>query len=100
MTKRPATQQFDSYHPRMMEVIQQVNKVIVGKQDVIELTLVAMLAGGHVLLEDVPGVGKTKLVQALAHSLGCTFKRIQFTPDLLPSDVTGILYLSSAETNV
>jgi MoxR-like ATPase len=71
-----------------------VAQVIVGKDGVIELCLVAMLCEGHVLLEDVPGIGKTTLAKALARSVGCTFKRIQFTPDLLPSDVTGILYFN------
>ncbi|MBV9120098.1 MAG: MoxR family ATPase [Chloroflexi bacterium] len=71
------------------ELIANVEKVIVGKRDVVELTLVALLCQGHVLIEDVPGVGKTTLAKAFARSLGCTFKRIQFTPDLLPSDITG-----------
>jgi MoxR-like ATPase len=75
-------------------VTENVAKVIVGKDDVIELCLVALLCEGHVLLEDVPGIGKTTLAKALARSVGCTFKRIQFTPDLLPSDVTGILYFN------
>ncbi len=65
-------------------------KVIIGKRNVVELSLVALLAEGHVLLEDVPGVGKTMMVRALAKSVGADFKRIQFTPDLLPSDVTGV----------
>ncbi len=73
-------------------VIENVSKVIIGKEDVIQLALVALLAEGHVLFEDVPGVGKTTLSKALARSLGCTFSRIQFTPDLLPSDVTGIYW--------
>ena len=67
-----------------------IARVIVGKEDVIELVLVAMLSDGHILLEDVPGIGKTTLAKAIARSVGCTFKRIQFTPDLIPSDVTGI----------
>ena len=71
-----------------------VAKVIVGKDDVIELCLVALLCEGHLLLEDVPGIGKTTLAKALARSIGCSFRRIQFTPDLLPSDVTGILYFN------
>jgi MoxR-like ATPase len=71
-----------------------VAQVIVGKDDVIELCLVAVLCEGHVLLEDVPGIGKTTLAKALARSIGCSFRRIQFTPDLLPSDVTGILYFN------
>jgi MoxR-like ATPase len=71
------------------QLIENVEKVIVGKRDVIELTLIALLCQGHVLLEDVPGVGKTTLAKAFAKSLGCSFRRIQFTPDLLPSDITG-----------
>src|SRR5262252_475654 len=71
-------------------VIANVERVIVGKQEAVRLTLIAVLCGGHVLIEDVPGVGKTVLAKAIARSIGCTFKRIQFTPDLLPSDVTGI----------
>ena len=71
------------------ELIANVEKVIVGKRDVVELTLVALLCQGHVLIEDVPGVGKTTLAKTFARSLGCSFKRIQFTPDLLPTDITG-----------
>jgi len=72
------------------KIRENVQRVIVGKDDVINLALVGVLCEGHILLEDVPGIGKTTLARALAASLGCTFKRIQFTPDLLPSDVTGI----------
>jgi MoxR-like ATPase len=75
-------------------IIANVARVIVGKDEVIELCLVALLCEGHVLLEDVPGIGKTTLAKAIARSVGCTFRRIQFTPDLLPSDVTGILYFN------
>jgi MoxR-like ATPase len=71
-------------------VMDNVEQVIVGKRREIELTLLALLCGGHVLIEDVPGVGKTVLAKAIAGSLGCVFKRIQFTPDLLPSDITGV----------
>lgn len=73
---------------------ENVGKVIVGKRDVIELVLVALLTEGHILIEDVPGLGKTVLARAVARSLGLRFKRIQFTPDLLPSDVTGIHYFN------
>ena len=69
-----------------------VGKVIVGKKETIELVMVALLCEGHVLIEDVPGIGKTMLAKAVARSLGCSFKRIQSTPDLLPSDVIGIHY--------
>jgi MoxR-like ATPase len=72
------------------QVIDNVERVIVGKRGEVSLALVALLCKGHVLIEDVPGVGKTMLAKAIAKSIGCTFKRIQFTPDLLPSDVTGI----------
>lgn len=66
-----------------------IRQVIVGKDDVIDLMLISLLCSGHVLIEDIPGMGKTTLVSALASSLGCTFRRIQFTPDVLPSDITG-----------
>ncbi|MBC5636344.1 MoxR family ATPase [Ornithinibacillus sp. BX22] len=78
------------YNEKVGKVIENINKVMIGKEDVAVLSLVALLAEGHVLLEDVPGVGKTMLVRTLAKSLDCDFKRIQFTPDLLPSDVTGV----------
>ncbi|OZS78180.1 AAA family ATPase [Tetzosporium hominis] len=71
-------------------VLENISKVIIGKREVAELSVAALLAGGHILLEDVPGVGKTMLVRALAKSTGANFRRIQFTPDLLPSDVVGV----------
>ena len=71
------------------KVRENVEKVIVGKSDVVELVIVALLCEGHVLIEDIPGVGKTVLAKSVARSLGCTFHRIQCTPDLLPSDITG-----------
>lgn len=75
---------------RMIYALQQnIAKAIVGKEEAIEYALIALLCKGHVLIEDVPGVGKTTLASALAKSLDCSFKRIQFTPDLMPSDVTG-----------
>ena len=71
-------------------VVGNVDKVIVGKHREVQLAFVAMLCQGHVLIEDVPGVGKTVLAKSLAKSIGCSFRRIQFTPDLLPSDITGV----------
>ena len=73
---------------------ENIQKVIVGKDETINLTLAAVLCEGHILLEDVPGIGKTTLARALATSLGCSFRRIQFTPDLLPSDVTGLSWFN------
>ena len=74
------------------KIRENINKVIVGKDDVIEHLLITMVCSGHLLLEDVPGTGKTMLAKAAAKSIDCQFKRIQFTPDLLPSDLTGINY--------
>ena len=71
-------------------VVANVERVIVGKRDVVQLTLISLLCRGHSLIEDVPGVGKTVLAKSFARSIGCRFRRIQFTPDLLPSDVTGV----------
>lgn len=75
---------------QIQAVLNNIEKVMIGKREIAELSTVALLAGGHVLLEDVPGVGKTMMVRALAKSVGANFKRIQFTPDLLPSDVVGV----------
>src|SRR6186997_2670419 len=71
-------------------VLSNVERVIVGKRGEVEFALIALACQGHLLIEDVPGVGKTVLAKSLARATGCTFKRIQFTPDLLPSDVTGV----------
>jgi MoxR-like ATPase len=76
---------------------EKIQKVIIGNDEMINLTLVAVLCEGHLLLEDVPGIGKTTLARSLATSLGCTFRRIQFTPDLLPSDVTGLNWFNQKE---
>lgn len=89
---------------RRNEIVSSVRsaiaRVMVGKQEVIDLTLICLLSKGHVLLEDVPGLGKTTLVNALAHALGCTYRRIQFTPDVTPSDVTGysIINMNTGKT--
>ncbi len=72
------------------KITENIKRVILGKDDVVELSLVALLAAGHLLIEDVPGVGKTMLARGLAGSIGCKFHRIQFTPDLLPTDITGV----------
>jgi MoxR-like ATPase len=72
------------------EIVENVAKVIIGKKPVIERALAAVIAQGHLLIEDVPGVGKTMLAKSISVSIGCTFKRIQFTPDLLPSDIVGV----------
>ncbi|HWO93372.1 MAG TPA: AAA family ATPase, partial [Dehalococcoidia bacterium] len=78
--------------PRVIaeRIAENVERVIVGKSREVRLALVALLSQGHLLLEDVPGVGKTVLARSLARSTGCSFRRIQFTPDLLPTDVTGV----------
>jgi len=74
----------------LKNIVENVERVIIGKREAIELAVCAVLSKGHVLIEDVPGVGKTSLVYALARSLDCSFRRIQFTPDILPSDITGL----------
>ncbi|UOQ84381.1 AAA family ATPase [Gracilibacillus salinarum] len=78
------------YQKEVAQILENIEKVLIGKEREVTLSLVALLTDGHVLLEDVPGVGKTMMVRALSKSLDCQFKRIQFTPDLLPSDVTGV----------
>jgi len=77
-------------------IIENVEKVIVGKRQSIELSVIGLLCQGHLLIEDVPGVGKTMLARSLAKSIGCEFKRIQFTPDMLPSDITGVSIFNQA----
>lgn len=80
----------EDIQPLAASVVDNVKRVIVGQDDVIEHVVVTMLARGHVLLEDVPGVGKTMLARSIARSVDCRFKRVQFTPDLLPADITGV----------
>src|SRR3989304_6334161 len=71
-------------------LVRNVEQVIVGKPEAVELAVIALIARGHLLIEDAPGVGKTMLARSLAKSVDCTFKRIQFTPDMLPGDITGV----------
>ncbi|HUS81326.1 MAG TPA: MoxR family ATPase [Armatimonadota bacterium] len=78
-------------------IIESIETVIVGKHEVVELTVAGFLSGGHVLIEDIPGVGKTMLARTLAKTVGGSFKRVQFTPDLLPADVTGSAIFNQAE---
>jgi MoxR-like ATPase len=77
-------------HQLIQQIIGNIEKVIVGKREAIELALIATISQGHLLIEDAPGVGKTMLARSLAKSINCTFKRIQFTPDMLPGDITGV----------
>jgi MoxR-like ATPase len=86
--------EFSHIYNLAQKVKDNIQKVIVGKDDVIDLLLIALISSGHVLLEDVPGMGKTLLAKCMAKSLDCAFKRIQFTPDLLPSDLSGINYFN------
>jgi MoxR-like ATPase len=75
---------------KVERLVQAIEQVIMGKEEVVKLLVVALLSRGHVLLEDVPGVGKTTLARALAKAITCGFSRVQFTPDLLPSDILGV----------
>jgi len=79
-------------------ILDNMKKVIVGKPDVLELAVVALLCEGHILIEDVPGIGKTTLAKTLARSIGCSFQRIQCTPDLLPSDITGVYFFDQKKS--
>ncbi len=80
----------DGFRQRFNAIVANIERVIQGKRHVSEQVANCLISGGHVLIEDVPGVGKTLLAKSLARSIDCTFSRIQFTPDLLPSDVTGV----------
>jgi MoxR-like ATPase len=85
-----SAQQIAAFSERFERIAENVERVIQGKRDIVELVLLALVAEGHVLVEDVPGVGKTQLAKSVARSIDSLFQRIQFTPDLLPSDVTGV----------
>lgn len=85
----PAPSDITQVAEKVRRITDGIETVIVGKRGVVEMALTAFLAGGHVLIEDIPGVGKTTLAKSLARALGCVFKRVQFTPDLLPADITG-----------
>lgn len=86
--------------PRLEAIVREVEKAVIGKRGVIEMTLMALLAGGHVLLDDVPGVGKTTLAVALSKTLGLRYRRIQFTPDVLPSDIVGFSMFDKGTENL
>jgi len=88
----------NTIYPVYKKIKENIQKVIIGKDDVIDLLLISLFCRGHMLIEDVPGTGKTVLVKSLAASVACTHKRIQFTPDLLPSDITGINYFNMKTT--
>jgi MoxR-like ATPase len=84
------TNGIEAAQAKAKDIADNIEQVMVGKRDKIELAVIALISQGHVLLEDIPGVGKTMLARSLAKSLGCSFKRIQFTPDMLPSDIIGV----------
>ena len=87
----------NDFAERVERIVENVERAVSGKREGVFLAVVAMLAGGHVLIEDVPGVGKTLLAKSLARSLRAEFRRIQFTPDLLPADVTGLNVYNQGE---
>jgi MoxR-like ATPase len=97
---RSSPQAVGAYSKLFVRICESVEHVIQGKPDVVRLCVLALAAEGHLLIEDVPGVGKTMLAKALARSLGCTFRRIQFTPDLLPTDITGVRIWTRAKGGV
>jgi len=86
--------EIEAARERLAEVRRQVSRVYIGDMNAVDLMIVALLARGHVLLEGVPGIAKTTLVKAFAVTLGCSIRRVQFTPDLLPADITGTYVLN------
>lgn len=89
LTERLTEEEVSSGAECISRIVDNIETVLIGKRGVVELVVLSLVSGGHVLIEDVPGVGKTSLVSAMARSISCTFKRIQFTPDVMPSDITG-----------
>jgi MoxR-like ATPase len=87
---REQTREWESFGARFRQIEENVERVLRGKNAEIRLALVALVAEGHLLIEDVPGVGKTMLAKSIARSIDCSFRRIQFTPDMLPTDITGV----------
>ena len=96
-TREAATAAASAIRGVAERVRENIARVIVGKDKVIDLVLVALISGGHILIEDVPGIGKTTLAKSIASSVGCQFKRIQFTPDVMPSDITGINFYNQKQ---
>ena len=96
-TRESATVAANAIRDVGLRLKQNINRVIVGKEDVIDLVLVSLFSAGHILIEDVPGIGKTMLAKAIARSIGCSFRRIQFTPDVMPSDITGINFFNQKQ---
>ncbi len=96
-TREGAAEAASAIHDAAERVKANIGRVMVGKDDVIDLVLVALLSEGHLLIEDVPGIGKTTLAKAISRSIGCSFKRIQFTPDVMPSDITGINFYNQKQ---
>jgi MoxR-like ATPase len=90
---------FSQFEATFERIASNVEKTIQGKKEIVRLALIAVVAEGHVLIEDIPGVGKTMLAKSIAKSLGCSWSRVQFTPDLLPSDVTGVSVFDSKSQN-
>jgi MoxR-like ATPase len=97
MTPEEVQEQIKGFRARYERIVMEIGKAMVGQQEIVEATLTAMLAGGHVLLEGVPGLGKTLLVKTLSQVLELPFQRIQFTPDLMPADILGTNIVSESE---
>src|SRR5436189_4549307 len=99
MSRQQPAEQGLSFSTAFSAIVENVERVIQGKVEVIQLALLCLLSEGHLLIEDVPGVGKTSLAKSLATSIKCTFGRVQFTPDLLPSDVMGVSVFNRASSD-